>query len=184
MSKFSSWAKLREIVRLLSEYRLRNTGELMARLLTDAQQDRSNSPFRRPAANDSGSASFLALERDTILAHVRFAEKIGIAVYRDESEQYLPGFEPQPFDFSAENMDRTIFVFLEKNGISRRVIEQAIDAIEFHDVDSIIEVLRQDRRLPLSEEEFRKCLRLLGECDITLSASRKKTYAIKGRRRM
>lgn len=119
------------------------------------------------------------LEYDTVLAHVRFAEKLGIAVYRGAADEYLPGLEPQAFEFSEEAVDARVISFLEKSGISLPVLESAIDAIEFHDVDSIIEVLKADRKLPLSEEEFRKCLRLLGECGISVRASRKKTYAVR-----
>lgn len=123
------------------------------------------------------------LEYDTILAHARFAEKLEIAVYRGPDEGYLPGFEPQPFEWSEESVDARIIAFLADRGISLAVLERAIEAIEFHDVDSIIEVLREDRKLPLSEVEFKKCLRLLGECGISVKASRRKTYAISKPRR-
>jgi hypothetical protein len=183
MDKFGSWAKLREIVRVLTKHHFDGARSLVAKLLVDAAKDRSISPFRRPVANDDGETSYPVLEYDTVLAHVRFAEKLGIAIYRDPAEDYLPGLEPRAFEFSESAVDARIVSFLAERGISLGVLESAIEAIEFHDVDSIVEVLREERKLPLSVEEFRKCLRLLGECGVSVKASRKKTYAVRARSR-
>ena len=183
MDKFGAWAKLREIVRILTKHRLQDARSLTAKLVADAEKGKSTSPFRRPVANDDGELSYPALEYDTVLSHARFAEKLGIAVFRESADDYLPGLEPQAFEWSEEAVDARIVMFLAERGLSLEVIEHAIDAIEFHDVDSIIEVLKEDRKLPLSEEEFRKCLRLLGECGVSVKASRRKTYAINKPRR-
>lgn len=99
MDQFSGFAKLKEIMRLLAKELCPDAMRLAVRIQADAERPNSRSPFRRSIANDNGEKSLAVLEIETILQHIRFAEKIGLASFHSVIQAYLPGFEPAPQEF-------------------------------------------------------------------------------------
>jgi hypothetical protein len=178
VDKFGGFAKLREIVRVLSKDRIPDTMTLVRRLRDDAEKHGSHSPFRRPVANDNGKSEFSPLELDTIVSHVKFAEKLELATFRSADDDYLPGLEPVPQEYSEKFLDTKIIAFLESRGISKSDIEALIGDIDFKDIESLADALQSRKGRLMSEVDFKKCVRLLGDCGISLRYSRKKTYAM------
>lgn len=179
MDQFGGFAKLKEIVRLLAKDRYPDAVSLARSIQLAAEKPGSRSPFRRPVANDNNGASFAALELDTILKHVRFSEKIGMASFHSTSQAYLPGFEPAPQEFSEAAVNAKVLAFLKGRNIGVGDLEAAAASVDFADIDALSEAIRSDRPGAISDLDLKKCVRLLGDCGITLTFSRRKTYALK-----
>lgn len=175
--RFSVLAKLREIMRVLAKEYVVDAFSLAALLEASAQRPKSTSPFRRPIANDNGTKEFAVLELGTILNHIRFAEKLALTMYRSEDSPSLPGLEPDPAQYSDELVDRKVRAFLGERGISMASLEAALTEISFRDIDSLVEALRLAHGRVVSEFDLKRCVRILGDCGVSLTFSRKKTYA-------
>ena len=178
---FGVFAKLREIIRVSSNEHISDSQALAMRLQSIAEKRGSRSPFRRAVADTKGSKSFLALELGTILNHVRFADKIGLVTYRSSDSPSLPGFEPMPAEYSEQLIDEKVRQFLDVRGITMSSLAAALDRAEFKDIESLSEFIRDTHGGVVSENDLKKCVRILGDCRISLKYSRRKTYALVNR---
>lgn len=177
VDKFGMFSKLREIVRLASKEKIPDPLTLVRLLKERADKPNSTSPFRRPVANDNGPNSFAGLEFDTIASHVRFAEKLDILSYRDPDQDPLPGMEQPPQEFSEAVLDQKILKYLEGCGVTKTDLLDLIAEVDIKDIDSLLDALQAKKGRVVSDDDFKKCVRLLGDCGITIRFSRKKTYA-------
>lgn len=183
MDKFGALAKLKEIIVTQSKEQVPSAEVLSERLLAAARKASSNSAFRRPVANEDAGSQFVPVELSTIVRHVRFAEKLGLVTYRLADIPYLPGLEPVPSDYSEEVVDSRIVKFLADRGVSMNRLAAAINSIDFKDINSIVEALFSSNGRSLGDGDLKRCVRLLGDCGVSLRFSRKKTYAMKRGRR-
>lgn len=175
---FGVFAKLREIIRVSSKEEFADQISLARRLFASAERPNSKSPFKRRVADDNTGAEFIVLELGTISNHIRFAEKIGLVAYVSSDSPFLPGIvETETVEFSQELIDDRVRAFLSGKGILVDDLEAALAKADFKDIESLTEILRDARGTLMSEADLRKCVRLLGDCGISLKYSRKKTYA-------
>jgi hypothetical protein len=95
------------------------------------------------------------------------------------TQAYLPGFEPAPQEFSEIAVDDRIVRFLKDRSIGVTELEAAAASVEFTDIDALSDAIRSDRRGAISDLDLKKCIRLLGDCRVTLRFSRRKTYSVR-----
>ena len=173
---FGVFAKLREIIRVSSKEEFPDPTALAKRLFASAERPNSKSPFRRRAPDDNTGGEFVVLELGTIANHIRFAERIGLVTYVSPDSPFLPGIV-ETVEFSQELIDSKIRAFLAGRGLAMDDLEAALSKADFKDIDSLTELLRDSHGTVVSDADLKKCVRLLGDCEVSFKYSRKKTYA-------